>query len=190
MPRLSAFGRPREMAASPARRPLGTVVAPELRQRGGSCWLTVGGLIATVFIFNATRSSGSSIDHTIAIRADEDSGCHAEITVGNHTLPVLLDTGATGDRSFVFGSNHVADLGLSPRSLTYSSPYVSTNGEGRETIVQLHDVRMQGWHLGNLTAAITSAPQPDGLLSAELLHRLKFRTENGFCILTMPENGS
>jgi hypothetical protein len=41
------------------------------------------------------------------------------------------------------------------------------------------------WRLGDVDAVITRAPQDEGLLGANLLHRLAFRTSDRFCTLTI-----
>jgi clan AA aspartic protease (TIGR02281 family) len=170
------------------RRRQGAVAAPvKTRKHGGGRWLALGGIIAAVAGFaNWDNGSSPDADRTLVIPADASNACRADVTIGSHTFRVLLDSGAVG-AALVFGSNHAAALGFSPRALSYSQTYSSANGEGREAVVRLHDVRLHGWQLGGVTAVITRAPQDEGLFGAELLHRLKFRTGNGFCGLTMPE---
>lgn len=168
------------------------VAKPTKKKLGGGGWLALGGLIAAaVFIYRDGDNQGSGSPHaerTLTIPVDAYNACHAELSINGHTFRVVLDSGAAGV-PLVFGSNQAAALGFSPGSLSYSKTYGSANGEGREAVIELRDVRLHGWRLGNLSAVITRATQDEGLFGAELLHRLEFRTSKGFCVLTMPEDG-
>jgi clan AA aspartic protease (TIGR02281 family) len=147
-------------------------------------WSSIAlGAIAVLYMW----SKEPHADRMIVIPADAGNACHADLTVNKHVFRhMLLDTGATG-MPLVFGSNHAAALGFDQSSLAYSHIYTSANGQGREASVQLHDVSLNGWSLGGVAAVVTKATQDDGLIGAELLHALNFRTVKGYCVLTMPE---
>ena len=146
------------------RRQLVVVAPAKKRKQGGGGWLAVGGLIAAVALFAANWSDSSPPGgRTLVIRTDAWNACHTDVTIGGHTFPMLLDTGAAV-AGLVFGSNHAAALGFSPRALSYSQTYGSANGEGSGAVVRVHDVRLHGWQLGDVTAVITRAPQSEGTL--------------------------
>jgi clan AA aspartic protease (TIGR02281 family) len=172
-----------------ARRRRIVVVKPMTkREHGGSGWLALLGLVAAVVVLAANWDGDAPQEtkRTLVIHADSNNACYTQVTIGGHAFRVLLDSGAAV-AGLVFGSNHAAALGFSPRALSYSQAYSSANGEGREAPVLLHDVRLNGWQLGDVPAVITRAAQDEGLFGAELLHQLEFRTTKGFCVLTMPE---
>ena len=160
------------------------------RKHSGGGWLALGLIAAVAFVAANWNSISPPDSHTLVIHADHWNACYTEITIGNQKFPVLLDSGATGNVGLVFGSNHAAALGFSPRSLSFPLTYGSANGQGHATIVQVHDVRINGWPLGDVSTQITLAPQTEGLFGAQLLHRLNFHTEKGLCILSMPDAGS
>jgi clan AA aspartic protease (TIGR02281 family) len=153
-------------------------------------WLTLGGILGALAIFTHLGDDSSQAGvvtqagRSLVITADESNACHTEITIHGHRFRMLLDSGATGV-GLVFGSNQAAALGFSPKALLYSQTYSSANGDGREAAVRLHDVRLREWRLGDVDAVITRAPQDEGLVGADLLHRLEFRATDRACILTM-----
>ncbi len=153
-------------------------------------WLTLGAILGGLGIVTHLGDGSSQAGvatqagRSLVIAADDSNACHTEITIRGHRFRMLLDSGATGV-GLVFGSNQAAALGFSPRALSYSQIYSSANGEGREAAVRLHDVRLREWRLGDVDAVITRAPQDEGLVGADLLHRLEFRTTKSACILTI-----
>lgn len=120
----------------------------------------------------------------IVIPADSSNACHTELTSNGNTFKTMLDSGAVG-QALVFGSNHAKALGLKG-PLSYDHRYGSANGDGYMAIVKLPEVQVFGWKIRDIPASITRAPMPEGLLGAELLHKVNFTTAKGYCVVTAP----
>jgi clan AA aspartic protease (TIGR02281 family) len=149
-----------------------------------SLWnVTLGALLA-MWVTHQEPSPAGRQGRQISIPVDASNGCHTDLTVNGHVFRMLLDTGATG-MPLVFGSNQADDLDID-EPLEFSYSYSSANGIGKEALVHLRQITLSGWTLRNVPAVITQAPQDEGLLGAEFLHRLNFTLTPGYCTLSMP----
>jgi clan AA aspartic protease (TIGR02281 family) len=148
-------------------------------------WETLANIALGFFLASwITHQAPNPAGRQVVIPVDGGHGCHTNLTVNGHVFRVLLDSGATG-MPVVFGSNQADDLGIEG-TLDYSHSYSSANGEGREAFTRLREITLSGWTMRDVPAVITKAPQDEGLLGAELLHRLNFAATDGYCTLTMP----
>ena len=145
--------------------------------------VTLGAMLALWVTHQAPQPAAAGRQVTIPV--ESDSGCHTTLTANGHAFPELLDSGALG-LPLLFGSNQAADLGLDKESLDFSHRYVAINGEGRAAFVTLPEITVFGWTFRNVPAVITKAPQTEGLIGAEVLHRLNFSTTPGYCSVSLP----
>jgi clan AA aspartic protease (TIGR02281 family) len=126
---------------------------------------------------------------SVIIPVDAGNACHSQVKVANHSIPVLLDSGATG-MPLVFGSNMIDALAVDRDSVSFDHTYSSANGEGSEAVVTLPEVEFAGWRMHDVEAVITKAAQDEALFGAVLLHKLQFTATERACILTMPEEAA
>src|SRR5690242_16414210 len=93
----------------------------QTRRQGGGGWLALCGITVAIIVLaaNWVGDAPQGTDHTLVIRADSHNACYTQVTIGGRAFPVLLDSGAAV-AGLVFGSNHAAALGFSPRALSYS----------------------------------------------------------------------
>ena len=153
-------------------------------------WSTIAdvamGAFLAVWVTHQAPHPGAG--RQVVIPTDGANGCHTDMTVNGHVEHMLLNSGATG-MPLVFGSNQAADFGIDG-PLDYSHSYSSANGIGHEAFVRLREITLSGWTMREVPAVITQAPQSEGLLGAEFLHRMAFTASDGYCTLSMPVEAS
>jgi clan AA aspartic protease (TIGR02281 family) len=124
--------------------------------------------------------------HHVVVRGDEFGERYIDGWVnGSLVRRMLLDSGAGGH--LTFGSNHAAQLGFEPSTLSYSGSYESANGVGREAFVRVRELRLFGDSFilrGNVPAVITKARQSQALVGIETLRRLNYRLVGRDCELS------
>ena len=122
--------------------------------------------------------------HRAVFAADAFGQCHADGRVNGVLLRrMLLDTGCTGELSL--GSNMAASVGIDPASLSYDHTYNSANGQGREAVVTVRELRLFGnFVMHDVQTRISAAPQNQALVGIEILRRMNLRLIGGNCELS------
>ncbi len=128
----------------------------------------------------------------IELRGDADDQCYidgwASLGRNNKTarFVFLLDSGSAS--AVAFGTQHYAELGGDVASLVYDVQTLTSNGFGRAATIHLHDLRIAGVVLHNVSGLVSEGGEDTPLLGAPVLRLLQYQLARDGCVLTVPSD--
>ena len=149
----------------------------ELRKvfRQAGVWLLIlVGVVALVKSWQDLRQSGQSMSFqqsesgSISIPKEVDGHYHLTLTINDHDIDFLVDTGASG---IVLTRKDAARIGFDPDRLNYWGTANTANGTVRLATVRLGTVRLGDLVDKNIRASVNDAPMEKSLLGMRYLSR-------------------
>ncbi len=120
-------------------------------------------------------------DGRIELPRAPDGHYYLTLTIGDHPVRFLVDTGAT---NVVLGSRDAAALGIDPATLVYTGQAQTANGTVRTARVTLEDVALGPYRDARLGAAVTDGAMEGSLLGMDYLGRYRIEIDSGQMVLS------
>ena len=159
---------------------LGSVLASRRGELGrvfrqAGVWLLIFvGVVALVTSWQDIRQSGQSMSFqksengSIIIPKEADGHYHITLTINDHDIDFLVDTGAS---DVVLTRQDAARVGFDPDRLDYLGTANTANGTVRLATVRLGTVRLGDILDENIRASVNHAPMEKSLLGMRYLSR-------------------